>query len=253
LAINNQILLLFLEQQISIAMCFHYSMSQVAQNLENRYNAPFTKGFTFEPVHHASGFSFPMMPVVTADPEPEIRLVQWGLVPSWTQNAEQAGEMRAMTLNARSETVFEKPSFRKSIQSRRCLVPADGFFEWQAVGNKRIPWYIRSKDQEIFSFGGIWDKWKNEEGETLVTFSILTTDANPMMAEIHNTKRRMPLILPASSEAKWLDQSVSGDDILKLMVPFPEENLESWTISKLITTRGANTNTPEVKTPFSWP
>ena len=233
-------------------MCFHYSMSQVAQNLENRYNAPFTKGSNFQPVHHVSGFSFPLMPVVTNAPEPEIRLYHWGLVPSWTQNEEQAGQMRAMTLNARSETVFEKPSFRKSILSRRCLVPADGFFEWQAVGNKRIPWYIRTKEQEIFSFGGIWDHWNNGKGESIYTFSILTTDANPMMAEIHNTKRRMPLILPASSETKWLDPSVSGDDILKLMIPYPEEKLESWTISRLITTRGANTNTPEVKKPFLW-
>jgi putative SOS response-associated peptidase YedK len=234
-------------------MCFHYSMSQVAKNLENRYNAPFTKGSNFQPVHHVSGFTFPLMPVVTNAPEPEIRMFQWGLVPSWTQNEEQAGQMRAMTLNARSETVFEKLSFRKSIQSRRCLVPADGFFEWQAVGNKRIPWFIRANEQEIFSFGGIWDHWNNGKGESIYTFSILTTDANPMMAEIHNTKRRMPLILPASSEAKWLDPSVSGDDLLKLMVSYPEEKLESWTISKLITTRGANTNIPEVKTPFIWP
>jgi putative SOS response-associated peptidase YedK len=252
--INNHILLLFLLKPANfIAMCFHYSMSQVAQNLENRYNAPFTKGFTFQPVHHVSGFTFPLMPVVTAVPEHEIELCHWGLVPSWTQNEEQAGQMRAMTLNARSETVFEKPSFRKSIQSRRCLIPADGFFEWQTVGNKRIPWYIRSNEQEIFSFGGIWDHWKNEVGKSLNTFSILTTDANPMMAEIHNTKRRMPLIIPVSSEAIWLDPSISGNDILKLMVPYPEEKLESWTISKLITTRGAKTNTPEVKAPFSWP
>jgi putative SOS response-associated peptidase YedK len=233
-------------------MCFHYSMSQVAQNLENRYNAPFTKGSDFQSVHHVSGFSFPLMPVVTNVSEPEIRLYHWGLIPSWTQNAEQAGQMRAMTLNARSETVFEKPSFRKSVQSRRCLVPADGFFEWQAVGSKRIPWFIRVKEQETFSFGGIWDQWKNEEGEVLFTFSVLTTDANPMMAEIHNTKRRMPLILPPQAESRWLDHSVSPENIMQLMVPFPEERLESWTISKLITTRGANTNTPEVKTPFSW-
>ena len=233
-------------------MCFHYSMSQVAQNLENRYNAPYRGAGDYQPVHHVSGFSFPLMPVVTMAPEPEIRLFLWGLIPSWTQTSEQAGQMRSMTLNARSESVFEKPSFRKSILSRRCLVPADGFFEWQAVGNKRIPWFIRSKEQEIFSFGGIWDLWEGESGKPLFTYSVLTTDANPMMAEIHNTKRRMPLILTSDTENKWLDQKAGPDEIRSLMTPYPEEKLESWTIGKLITTRGADTNTPEVKKPYFW-
>jgi putative SOS response-associated peptidase YedK len=226
-------------------------MSQVAQNLENRYNAPFPDASVYMPTHHVSGFTFPPMPVVTAAPDHEIRLFRWGLVPSWTSDPEQADKIRSMTLNARSDTIFEKPSFRKPIQSRRCLVPADGFFEWQLVGNQRIPWFIRCRDTEIFSFGGIWDKWESGNGEPWFTFSILTTDANPLMAEIHNTKKRMPLILSAEDEAKWLDISATPAEIKAIMTPFPDSALESWTISRLITTRGANTNTPEVKKPFS--
>jgi putative SOS response-associated peptidase YedK len=233
-------------------MCFHYSMSQVARNLENRYNAPFSGTSDYLPSHHVSGFSFPLMPVVTATPEPEIRLFRWGLVPAWISDEESAGKIRAMTLNARSDTVFEKPSFRKPILSRRCLVPADGFFEWQQSDSRRIPWFIRVRGKEIFSFGGIWDCWESGGGASWYTFSILTTDANPMMAEIHNLKKRMPLILSPEGEGPWLDPSAAPEEIRALMTPCPDSALESWTISRLITTRGADTNTPEVKRPFSW-
>jgi len=157
-----------------------------------------------------------------------------------------------LTLNARSESIFEKASFRKSILSRRCLVPADGFFEWQTVGTKKIPWYIKLKEQEILSFGGIWDLWRDSEGNPIVTYSIITTEANPLMAEIHNSKKRMPLILPAGEEKTWMEPSLTLEKIREMMVPFPESGMDAWTISKLVTTRGADTNTPEVKKPFRW-
>ena len=227
-------------------------MSQVAKNLENRYNAPVAAATVWNPVHHASGFTFPLMPVVLAAPNPEIRLFRWGLIPSWTSSPEEAGKIRAMTLNARSESAFEKPSYRKSILSRRCLVPADGFYEWQEVNGKRIPWYIRLRNQEIFSFAGLWDSWEESPGQTVFTYSILTTDANPRMAEIHNTKKRMPLILPPGEEGRWMDPSLSADEIRNIMSPYPAEEMETWTIGKLITTRGANTNSPEVKKPYLW-
>jgi putative SOS response-associated peptidase YedK len=233
-------------------MCFHYSMSQVAQNLENRYNAPFAQGAGFEPQHHANGFNFPAMPVVIANPVTAIELFTWGLIPAWTSDFTQADKMRAMTLNARSETAFEKPSFRKSIATHRCLVPADGFFEWQTIGEKKIPWFIKTKDREIFSFGGIWEKWNSPDGDSLFTFSILTTDANVLMADIHNSKKRMPLILRPDDEKSWLDSSLSGEAVQQLMVPFPESEMTAWTISRMITARGVNTNSPEVKKPFSW-
>ncbi len=222
-------------------------MSQVAQNLENRYNAPFTKGATFEPVHHVNGFTFPLMPVVTAAPDPEIRLFRWGLVPAWVRDQEQAETMRSITLNARSETAFEKPSFRKPILSGRCLVPADGFFEWQTDGTRKIPWFVKLREHELFSFGAIWDVWKLPGKDPLFTYSILTTGANPLMAEIHNSKKRMPLILPPDQEMKWLDYTLKRDEIATMMAPYPESGMQAWKISNLITRRGANTNTPEVK------
>ncbi len=166
------------------------------------------KASSWDPVHHVNGFSYPLMPVVTAAPEPEIRLFRWGLIPFWVRDKEQSRLLRSLTLNARSESVFEKPSFRKPILSGRCLVPSDGFFEWQTVGTKKVPWFITLPGNEIFSFGGIWDVWKLPGKDPLFTYSILTTDANPLMAEIHNSKKRMPLILPAESEENgWISGS----------------------------------------------
>lgn len=228
-------------------------MSQVARNLENRYHATVPAGIVFEPQHHVNGFMFPLMPVLASFPKPQLHFFRWGLIPSWTHGRDQAEKMRAMTLNARSESAFEKPSFRKAMVSQRCLIPADGFYEWQESGTRKIPWFIRLKNTDIFSFGGIWEKWLDENSEPVFTFSILTTEANSMMAEIHNTKKRMPLILLPEDEALWLDHSVSREELQKKMVPYPESGMEGWTISRLITARGTDTNTPEVKRPFAWP
>jgi putative SOS response-associated peptidase YedK len=233
-------------------MCFFYSMSQVARNLENRFNAPVSKGKGIDPAHFVNGFSFPEMPVVVADPAPVIHLFRWGLVPGWIRDATQADQIRSSTLNARSETVFEKPSFRKSILSGRCLVPADGFFEWQHVGNRKIPWFIRVRECEIFSFGGIWDRWTGPDGTIRHTFSILTTEANQMMAGIHNSKKRMPLIFSPESEKEWLDMSISPEKIRTLMMPFPEKNMEAWTISNLVSDKNSDRNREEIKKPFNW-
>ncbi len=111
------------------------------------------------------------------------------------------------TFNARSETVSSKPAFRECFSSRRCLVPVRGFFEWQHVGGRKIPWYITLRDEEIFSLAGIWDSWTMQGGMTLETFSVVTTRANELMEEIHNTKKRMPVILPSSAEKIWLREA----------------------------------------------
>lgn len=233
-------------------MCFYYSMSQVARNLENRYNAPVGTGTKIDPVHFVNGFTFPEMPVVPSGPVRSIRLFRWGLVPAWTRDEEQADLIRSKTLNARSESVFEKPSFRKPVLSGRCLVPADGFFEWQHVENRKIPWFIRIRDSGIFSFGGIWDQWSSRDGTIWFTFSILTTEANPMMAGIHNSKKRMPLILPEKSEEKWLDMSLPIEKIKALLVPLPENQMEAWTIGKLVSDKNADRNKEEIKKPTNW-
>ena len=155
--------------------------------------------------------------------------------------------MMKITLNAKAETIFEKPAFRSSIKENRCLVLVDGFYEWKHVGKYKYPHFIRLKNKEPFALGGIYNDWvSNETGEIIKTFSIITTEANSLMAEIHNSKKRMPLILSRGEEKKWIEPDLSETNIKSLLKPFNVDEMEAYTISKLITQRNADNNIPEV-------
>jgi len=208
----------------------------------------------WQPVYHADAFTFLKMPVITMDAPSQVQLFQWGLIPHWVKNAVDANQLKAQTLNARSETVFEKPSFRSAIVNRRCLIPADGFFEWMDHGGKKYPHYIFLSSHRIFCFAGICSSWTDKEtGELISTFSILTTEANPLMARIHNLKKRMPVILDEASYASWLDKDLSAQDIQALMKPFPTAEMQAHTISRLITSRKENSNVEAVTELFHYP
>ena len=212
------------------------------------------EGQEWQPVYHSSGFSFLQMPVITqADPK-YVQLFNWGLIPSWVKSKVDADKLKAQTLNARSETAFEKPSFRSGIKYNRCLIPADGFFEWMDVNKKKYPHYIFMKNQELFCFGGIYANWTDRfTGELIQSFSILTTDANPMMEKIHNSKKRMPVIIPSNGYEHWLDNNLMPKDIQQFFKPFSESEMANHTISKLITSRVENSNVPEVVEPCVYP
>ena len=209
-------------------MCNHYNISKPKKK---------TGIEGFEPQYHANGFDFPKLPVVLSDGQPH--LVNWGLVPSWVKEWDQAKELRVNTLNARSETVKEKPSFRNAFnQGRFCVVLANGFYEWMEFNGKKYPHFIYLKDRPLFGMAGIWDIWLDKHtGEELKTFSILTCEANELMAKIHNKKMRMPVILDEGQEKNWLQ---SGEQ--NLMKPFDSHLMEAHTISKVITSRTENTN-----------
>jgi putative SOS response-associated peptidase YedK len=240
-------------------MCFFYALSQTAQRLKNRYQLKFDFEFELqpelnEPRYYVSGFDFPKMPVITNGKPDTIQGYTWGLVPSWVKSPTQAAEIRSHILNARSDTVFEKPSFRNAIRFKRCLVPADGFYEWQTLGGKKYPYFIYLKDKDIFSFAGIWEEWPDHStGEVLKTFCILTTEANPLMERIHNTQKRMPVILSKEKEMDWIKNDLSNNDILSLTKPFDDGLMEAHTISKLITSRTSNRNVPEIRDLYDYP
>ncbi|WP_419033682.1 SOS response-associated peptidase, partial [Dysgonomonas gadei] len=179
-------------------MCFHNSMSAKAQKLASRYNLKTDIVEIYKEIleeqYHVNAFAHSLYPIVTDSDE--LQAFNWGLIPSWAKTEEQAKDIENMTINAKADTIFEKPSFRHSILSKRCIVPSTGFFEWRHEGSKKIPYYIRVKDEDIFSMAGIYDVWVNPStGEIHHSFSIITTDANPLMEYIHNTKKRMPVIL----------------------------------------------------------
>ncbi len=233
-------------------MCYHLSLVADAERLKERYRAKqLEKLDKLAPVYHANAFSYLPWPVITSAEPDTIQLMQWGLIPSWAANHDKAMELRKNTPNARIETIFEKPSFRESAHRRHCLVPATGFFEWQTLENKKYPYYVHLKNEEIFSLAGIWEAWIDKQnGETKETFSILTTDANPLMAEIHNSKKRMPVILAKETELDWLQKGFDETTIDSFAKPFDENKMEAYTISRKISEK--DSNTPDVLKPYTY-
>lgn len=138
-----------------------------------------------------------------SDGERELAFFRWGLVPFWAKEASIGNRM----INARAETVAEKPSFRNAYKKRRCMILADGFYEWRKEGDVKIPWYISRADSEAFAFAGLWEEWLDKEtGESLQTTAIVTTAATEFMARLHS---RMPVILEADTATRWLDYDMS--------------------------------------------
>lgn len=201
-------------------MCFYYSLSKLAQ----RYQERAENNEILRKMNLVNGFKFPVMPVVT---ESGLELKKWGLIPFWSKEE----KIREYTLNARNDTIFEKPSFKNNVMTHRCIIPATGYIDWQHNGKVKQPFYIHLKNQEAFSFAGIWDDWKNPEtGQTVSTYSIVTTDANPLLAEIHNTKKRQPVILTEDIEFSWLEKGLTKTDIESYFVPLGEEHYDAYPI-----------------------
>lgn len=192
-----------------------------------------------------SGFSHPKLPVIKHD---AVEISEWGLIPSFAADKEKADKLAKMTLNARSDTIHEKPSFRNSITKNRCILPLDGFYEWQHNGKLKQPYYIYPTDETVFYMGCIYNTWVNKQtGELRDTFSIITTDANPLMAEIHNTKKRMPLILPHSSIDTWVNPEADIEVINRMMQPYKNNQMTAHPITTDAGNARLNRNRPDIK------
>lgn len=153
---------------------------------------------------------------------------RWGLIPFWAKDPAIGNRM----INARAETLAEKPSFRRAFAARRCLIPADGFYEWRKQGKGASrPFYIRLRDDGLFGFAGLWEEWKSPDGEVVTTCAIITVEPNELMAGIHN---RMPAILKPEHEAAWLDRSNDIPAVSNLLQPYPSELMEAYEISRAV-------------------
>ena len=233
-------------------MCFSVNVNLVKDELENRYGASFPEHDRYQPSYYYHAFALPEMPALCSGSEGQIRLLKWGLIPSWAKDYQAASEIRFKTFNARAETVRTKPSYSRSFRSKRCLIPVKGFFEWQHDGNRRIPYYIYHSSENIFSIAGLFDEWtETTTGETFSTFTIITTDANDLLAVIHNSKKRMPVILDRNDEGIWISRSTTEDEAFSLLKPCSSEILKAHAISDLVNSKTADKNTPEVIQPFS--
>ena len=234
-------------------MCFTVNVNIVKDEMEKRFNASLNDPDSYRPSYYYHAFELPRMPVISSHESELIQLFHWGLIPSWTQTYDKADKIRYQTFNARAETITQKPSFSKPVKTQRCLVVAGGFYEWQHTKNKKIPFYIFLPDKRIISFAGIYDTWLNRvTGELINSFSIITTRANPMLEHIHNSKKRMPVILNEDQEEMWLNPDIPVNEILKLLQPFPEKLMAAHSISPLISKKGVDKNLPELIQPYRY-
>ncbi|WP_297338290.1 SOS response-associated peptidase [Algoriphagus sp.] len=205
-------------------MCGRYSLSKSKIELEERFQAEMLADFT--PRYNIAPTQ--LVPVITSQSPKGFSFFYWGITPDFGKNKPVAQKL----INAKAETVNEKVSFKTSFKQRRCLVPADGFYEWKRLGKKtKIPYRFTLRDEELFSFAGIWEEFENVTGEIQHTFLILTTSPNPVVSEIHD---RMPVILPREAEKKWLDSYSSESELVSLLQPYDPEQMASFTVSPLV-------------------
>ncbi|HPW43256.1 MAG TPA: SOS response-associated peptidase [Bacteroidales bacterium] len=182
-----------------------------------------------------------LLPVITNDKSISFNFFRWGLIPFWAKDISIGNKL----INARSETILEKPSFRNAFRQRRCLVPADAFYEWKQEVKEKIPYRIFLKNQNIFSMAGIWEKCKLPNGETIFSFAIITTQPNTLMTKIHN---RMPVILDKKGEDLWINNT-DEKELTNLLKPFPAEQMTAYRISNLV--NSPRNNSPKIIEPIA--
>lgn len=209
-------------------MCGRYTLYQSEENLAKRYNLATIPESIRQNFNVAPGQLMPV--IIKSDNQTNLEIMKWGLVPSWAKDPKIGYRM----INARSETIFEKPAWRSVILRKRCLIPASGFYEWKRANqpsNKEVkqPYYIHPKQLDLFSFAGVWEAYKDSENNIIKTYSIITTEPNKEMSSIHD---RMPVILHQEDEASWLEPSrVTRDDIEPLLLPLEDGALEIYKVS----------------------
>jgi len=223
-----------------IRMCGRYAVFAGKEKILETFGVTSDDDSLFEPNFNVAPGS--TMPVVLLGKARVKRIgpLRWGLIPSWADDISIGYSM----INARSETLMEKPSFKKPFQRQRCIIPASGFYEWQKLGKLKIPYYIRTLDQEVMGFAGLFDKWE-KDGQSIYSFTIITTESNDLLHPLHE---RMPVILKKSTYEDWLDPLY--DDYIRLnslLVAYPTERMALYRVSDSVNT--STNNGPELVRP----
>ena len=212
-------------------MCGRFQLSVKGRQISERFNIEVFDEF-YKPNYNCAPSQ--QLPVITNQEPGQLSFLRWGLVPFWAKDPKIGYKM----INTRAESITEKPSFKSAFKKQRCLIPANGFFEWKKDENK-TPYRIFLKSESIFSMAGIWETWKDAEGRPLNTFSIVTTTPNQLMENIHN---RMPVILPVEMEKVWLSEN-NESELLKLLKPYNPLEMDAYSISKKVNSPANNDNT----------
>jgi putative SOS response-associated peptidase YedK len=222
-------------------MCGRGSLTRVEKELEQRFGSEFYSedlerynplpSFNIAPTHR--------LPVILQEDPLHFQPAQWGLIPSWAKDASIGSKM----INARIESLKEKPSFKSGLLHRRCLVPMDGFYEWKkGKAHSKIPYRIGVKNFEVFALAGIYDRWKNEKGETLLSFTVITIPSNQFVSAFHD---RMPVILLREEERQWIDAGeTTADALLHHLKPYPDDGMEAYRVSDRV--NSVRNNDPQI-------
>ena len=208
-------------------MCGRFTLFDSSDSLAERFGlgevTPFSPRYNIAPAQAVAVVRIPAEGAAR-----ELALMRWGLVPSWAKDPSVGYRM----INARAETAPEKPAFRAAIRRRRCLVPADGFYEWKHTGGRKQPFYVRMRDGGIFAFAGIWEIWKGEGGDPIESCALLTTGPNELLEPIHD---RMPVIIPPGGYDLWLSPTVHDPSALTpFFAPYPAGGMTAYPVRTLV-------------------
>ncbi len=208
-------------------MCGRSSLTKTEKEIEERFNATFYSDELerYNPLPNYNVAPTHMHPVVTEDDPNHLHFFRWGLIPFWAKDKSIGSKM----INARSETLLEKPAFRNLLKSHRCLVPLDGFYEWKKKDKTKIPYRIVTTDQDIFTVAGLWDTWHDpDNGEVIHSFTVITIPPNNLMESIHD---RMPAILTRQNEKYWIDTDIKPEEAVQLLLPYPDDDMKAYEVS----------------------
>ena len=207
-------------------MCGRSSLTLTEKELEEQFSASFYSDELerYNPLPNFNVAPSHVVPIIRAEDPHHFRPHRWGLIPFWAKNEKIGYKM----INARSETVLKKNAFKNAMQHRRCLVPMDGYYEWQKQGKSKVPYRIKTKDQSAFLVAGLWEKWKSSDGEEVFSFTVLTQDASPVIEHVHD---RMPAILKVEDRGHWVDMDIKPEDALSIVQPYPDELLQYYQVS----------------------
>lgn len=229
-------------------MCTRYTLTKTEKEIQKSYKVElkdeFTANYNLAPTQEGL--------VITADEPGIAQKMHFGLVPFWSADT----KLNMSTLNARSEELLDKKTFRPlMLHHKTCLVLADGFYEWDKSSGTSIPYRFALKDSAIFAFAGLWSEWKNREGSIIYrSYTILTTNANDTVKKIHDPKNRMPVILNKQGELIWLSKEVAPNELLALCKPYPDDQMEVYQVSTDVnaaTIKGAINNHPQLMLPLN--
>ena len=215
-------------------MCGRFTLSQPINAIASAFNIaqipPLEPRYNIAPTQLISSI------LSAPGGEKQLQMLRWGLIPSWAKDA----KISAKLINARAETVSEKPSFKAAFKRRRCLIVADGFYEWQRQEKKKQPYYFRLQNAQLFAFAGLWEQWKSPDEDIINSCTILTTEANDLLRPIHD---RIPVILESKNYELWLDSEAQQPQLQQLLRPYQADLMTSCTVSTKV--NNPKNNTPE--------